>query len=295
MPIAHQFNYEKPATMSEALALLSRYGNRGKIIAGGTDLVVSLKETATAPDCLIDIKGLKELSTLEIKDKYLVIGANVTFTQLAESELVKTQIPMLAESALTVASIGVRNRATLAGNICTAVPSLDSAPVLLVYDAVVVVKSEQGTREINITEWFKAPRKTALSENELVFEVRIPIPSGKHRGVYVKLGRYRGEDLAQAGVGVMITDKNEYKVAFNAVGPVPLRSAKIEALLAGKQLDEQLIKQAREAVIGEVSPITDVRASKEYRLHMCQVMLERSLKAASDLLAGKSVDVEQLV
>lgn len=295
MPISHQFDYEKPASLSEALALLSRYGSKGKIIAGATDLAVQLKEGVAKPDVIIDIKGLKELDVLEKKDGYLVIGANVTFTELAESELVKNTIPMLSESSLTVASIGVRNRATLAGNICTAVPSLDSAPVLLVYDAVVMVKSEQGTREISIKDWFKAPRKTALAENELIYQVRIPIPDGKHRGVYVKLGRYRGEDLAQAGVGVMVNDKNEYRVAFNAVGPVPLRSAKIEALLSGKQLDDHLIKQAREAVVGEISPITDIRASKEYRLHMCQVMLERTLKAATDLLAGKSVDIEQLV
>lgn len=167
--------------------------------------------------------------------------------------------------------------------------------MLLTYDAVVVVKSERGQREIPITEWFKAPRKTALTEDELLCEIRIPLPKTAHRGVYVKLGRYRGEDLAQAGVGVMITKELNYKVAFNAVGPVAFRSPKIETLLAGKALDESLLKEARALVPGEISPITDIRASKEYRVHMCQVMLGRALKAATDLLAGKPVDVEHII
>jgi carbon-monoxide dehydrogenase medium subunit len=295
MAISHEFNYEKPDSLGAALALLAQYGTKAKILAGATDLAVQLKEGMVTPECLIDIKGLSELNTLVIRDGHLVMGANVTFQELVESGLVQRELLMLSESALTVASIGVRNRATIAGNICSAVPSLDSAPVLLVYDALIVVKSETGEREIKITDWFKAPRKTALGENELVYVIKIPIPKKKHRGVYVKLGRYRGEDLAQAGVGVLVTEPNEYKVAFNAVGPTPVRSAKLEALLRGKKLDDALLKQVRAEVPGEISPITDIRASKEYRIHMCQVMLERSLRAASDLLAGKPVDIEHLV
>jgi len=295
MAIAHEFNYEKPASLGSALALLTRYGNQAKILAGATDLVVQLKEGTVTPQCLIDIKGLSELNQLGFEEGQLVIGANVTFQELVLSDLVRRELPMLSESALTVASIGVRNRATIAGNICSAVPSLDSAPVLLVYDAIVVVQGENGKREIKITDWFKAPRKTALADNELVVEIRIPVPGVRHRGVYVKLGRYRGEDLAQAGVGVMVTEANVYKVAFNAVGPIPRRSAKLEALLHGRTLDDALLKQARAEVPGEISPITDIRASREYRTHMCQVMLERSLRAASELLAGKSIDVEHLV
>ncbi|MBU1239223.1 FAD binding domain-containing protein, partial [Myxococcota bacterium] len=139
MAIAHEFNYEKPASLGEALALLSQYGTRAKILAGATDLAVQLKEGMVTPECLIDIKGLSELNSLEMRDGHLIIGANVTFQELAESALVEKELPMLCESSLTVASVGVRNRATIAGNICSAVPSLDSAPVLLVYDAIVVV------------------------------------------------------------------------------------------------------------------------------------------------------------
>ncbi len=281
--------------MTDVLVLLGKHGSGAKILAGATDLTVQLKDGSVTPQMLIDVKGLGELGTLEMRDGQLVIGANVTFTELAESDLVKKEIPMLAESSLTVASVGVRNRATLTGNICSAVPSLDAGPVLLVYDAIVVVKSEKGQREIKITEWFKAPRKTALAEDEMVCEVRIPIPKEKHCGVYLKLGRYRGEDLAQAGVGVMLNDKKEYKVAFNAVGPTPVRSSKIESLLHGKTVDEALLRQVCSVVPDEISPITDIRASKEYRVHMCQIMLERSLNAVSDLLAGKSVDIENLV
>lgn len=295
MAIAHEFQYEKPATLAEAFALLTRHGRRAKILAGATDLAVQLKEGMVTPECLIDVKGLSELDPLELRNGRLVIGANVTFSQLAESALVRGEIPMLAESALTVASIGVRNRATIAGNICSAVPSLDAGPVLLVYDAVVVVAGERGRREVPITEWFLGPRKTALLEDELVIAIEVPLPQKRHRGVYVKLGRYRGEDLAQVGVGVLVTEDDEYKVAFNAVGPRPMRSAKLEAMLRGRKLDDALLVQARDAVPGEISPITDIRASKEYRIHMAQVMLERSLRAAIALLAGASFDVEHLI
>jgi len=295
MAIAHEFQYEKPATLAEALALLTRYGGRAKVLAGATDLAVQLKEGVVTPECLVDVKGLTELDTLELRQGRLVIGANVTFSQLAQSALVRDEIPMLAESALTVASIGVRNRATIAGNICSAVPSLDAAPVLLVYEAVVIVASERGRRELPVTEWFLGPRKTALSADELVVAIEVPLPTKRHRGVYVKLGRYRGEDLAQVGVGVLVTEDDQYRVAFNAVGPRPVRSAKLETLLRGRKLDDALLLQARAGVPGEISPITDIRASKEYRVHMCQVMLERALRAAVALLAGASVDVEHLI
>ena len=290
MIIAHEFEYFKPSSIDEAIKLLNKYGAKARILSGGTDLVVRIKDGFETPDAVIDIKGLKELKKLEFKDNKLIVGSLTTFNEIIDDETVKEKFPLLWESAKSVASMGIRNRATMVGNICSAVPSLDSGPALLLYEAIVVVKGKDGERRIPIEEWFLGPRKTALKEGELVEYIEIPLPQKKHAGCYVKLGRYNGEDLAQVGVGVLVLSGNEYRVAFCAVGPKPTRAKKIESLLNGKELSDSLIEEAKKLVEEEISPITDIRATKEYRMHMAKVMLDRALKAAVERLNGKGPD-----
>jgi carbon-monoxide dehydrogenase medium subunit len=186
----------------------------------------------------------------------------------------------------------VRNRATLAGNICSAVPSLDGAPALLDYEAVVSVQGSKGKRKIPIGKWFVGPKKTALRNGEMVLGVKIPLPKKKNGTCYVRLGRYRGEDLAQVGVGILALAGDEYRVSFCAVGPVPARATKIERCLNSKELTSELIHEVQELVPDEIQPISDVRAGKEYRMHMAKVMLERGLKAAVARMIGKRSDSE---
>jgi len=287
MPIATDFEYHKPKDLLEATSLLARYQGRAQLLAGGTDLIVWLKEGMKAPEAVIDVKGIPELWRLDVKDDALSIGARVTFTELIESDLVKERFPVLWEASRTVASCGVRNRATLAGNLCSAVPSLDGAPALLVHEACVRTRGPAEEREIPLSEWFTGPKRTALLADELVTAIELPLPKKKSASCYVKLGRYKGEDLAQVGLAVLAEEGNVWKLAFCAVGPVAKRAGRIEALLAGKKLTEPLIAKAKALVAKEISPITDIRASSEYRLHMAQVMLERGLKAAASRLAGK--------
>ncbi|MBI5240126.1 MAG: xanthine dehydrogenase family protein subunit M [Elusimicrobia bacterium] len=287
MPITTEFAYHKPKDLAEASALLARYQGRAMPLAGGTDLILWLKEGLKAPEAVIDIKGIPELWHLDVKGGSLAIGARVTFTELIESELVKERFPVLWEASRTVASCGVRNRATLAGNLCAAVPSLDGAPALLVYDACVRTRGPAEEREIPMSEWFTGPKRTALLPEELVAAVELPLPAKKTAGCYVKLGRYQGEDLAQVGLAVLAEAGGTWKLAFCAVGPVAKRAERIESLLNGKKLSDALIAKAKALVAQEISPITDIRASKEYRLHMAAVMLERGLKTAAARLAGK--------
>ncbi len=287
MPITCDFDYHKPKSLAEATKLLVRYKGRAQVLAGGTDLIVWLKEGMRSPEALIDIKAIGELKRLEIKDDALHIGARTTFAELIESDLVKKRFPILWEASRTVASCGVRNRATLIGNLCSAVPSLDGAPALLVHDARVCARGSAEQREIPISKWFTGPKRTALLTDEIVTGVVIPVPKKKTAGVYVKLGRYSGEDLAQVGLAVLIEEENIYRVAFCAVGPIPKRAAKIESLLQGKKLSDDLIRKARKLVSQEISPITDIRSSLEYRQLMAEVMLERGLKAAAARLLGK--------
>lgn len=286
MAIAHEFEYVKPKTLAEALDVKSKYGEKATVLAGGTDLAVKLKETPFSPEILIDIKGIDELSKFEFKNDELFIGANITFSELIESEIVKNNFSLIHEASTTVASIGTRNRATIVGNICSAVPSLDSGPALLTYEAEVLLKNKSGERKLNIKDWFTGPKKTAISSDEIVVGLKVRKPAEKHGTSYVKLGRYRGEDLAQAGVGVIVNDSKNYKIAFCALGPVPVRATVIEDFLKGKDLTADNLNGAKALVEKVISPITDIRASKEYRIHMAKVMLERALLKAKERIAG---------
>jgi len=147
-----------------------------KFLSGGTDLVVRIKDGFEFPEIVVDIKSISELKELKFDGKNLFIGATVTFNELIESDVVKEKFPLLWEAAKSVASTGIRNRATLAGNICSAVPSLDSGPALLVYEAEVILKSKNGERKVNINEFFLGPRKTVLKEDEFVYGVNVPLP-----------------------------------------------------------------------------------------------------------------------
>ncbi|MFH1018636.1 MAG: xanthine dehydrogenase family protein subunit M [Pseudomonadota bacterium] len=286
MPLIRDFEYHRPATLPEALALLARFGEKAAPLAGGTDLILGMKDEVKTPDAVIDLKRIAELSRLEVAGERLSIGALVTFNELIESREVKEKFPLVWESSRTVGSCGLRNRATMIGNICSAVPCLDSAGPLLVYDAEVVTVSTKGERRTPIEKWFVDYKRTARKADELVKSVECSAPKKGHGGAYVKLGRYAGEDLGQVNVTILKTAEKVWKVAFGAVAAVPLRATKVEALLAGKDLDGELLAGAKRLIEQEIRPITDVRATKEYRLHMARIMFERGAKAAEARLKG---------
>ena len=284
MTIAHDFAYLRPATMSDALAMLS--ANPGAmLLAGGTDVVPFLRDDVITPEVVIDIKDVPGLAGIEIEGDSLRIGALVTFSDLIASAIAADVVPMLVEAALTVASVGVRNRATVVGNVCSAVPSCDAGPPLLAYEASMDVIGPAGERSIPILEWFLGPRSQALGAGEIVTGVSIPVLPA-HGGCYAKLSRYRGEDLAQVGVAVVAMPSKRYRVAYGAVGPVPFRVPEIEEYLVGRDLDSETFAGLQPLIIEAIAPIDDIRASKEYRTHMSRVMLERSLAAAAARLAG---------
>jgi carbon-monoxide dehydrogenase medium subunit len=292
--LAHEFAYERPKTVDEVLLLKQQFGSKAFVLAGGTDLIVNIKEGMLKPELLIDIKEVAELKKLSYNGEVLFLSANVSFDELIESSEVKSNYPLLHDACRTVASHGVRTRATVIGNICSAVPSLDSAPALLCHYAIVHCASFEAKRNIPIREWFLAPRKTALQDIEIVTGISIPkVPESA--GIYVKLGRYGGEDLAQAGWGIMLSRDLQYRIAHCALGPVPKRASMIEALLKGKELSEELIAEAVKLIPKEISPITDIRSSKEYRIHISGVMLKRGLLAARDRLNGKAVEAAKLL
>lgn len=280
MAIAHQFAYHKAATLDEAVDVFTRAGPDARILAGGTDLIAWLRDDTVHPNTLIDIKGVPGLDEINLDGDHLYLGPLVTFSDLLTSPLVSEHLPILFEMSDTVASPGIRNRATLVGNICSAVPSCDAGPTLLVLDAVVGVLGPDGARTVPIADWFEGPRQTSLHHGEIVTGISIPLPPSPHGAIYLKLQRYEGEDLSQAGVTILVTPDDSFRIAFGAVGPIPARAPAIEQLLSGRTLTAELIATARQLVPEAISPITDMRATKEYRARMCEVMLERGLPAA---------------
>jgi CO/xanthine dehydrogenase FAD-binding subunit len=287
MPISQDFNYARPSTLDEVLDLLERYGKNAAILAGGTDMANMLKQGFPVPEMMIDIKALEELSQISLDGSKLHIGALVTFSEIIKSEIIREHMKVLWEAAHLVASAGIRNRATVAGNICSAVACMDSAAPLLVHDASIHLASRQGERRLPVHKYFVDNRKTARRENELLTKVSIELPLQKYAGCYQKLMRYAGEDLAQANVGVLALEDGSFRVAFGAVGPIPKRSAKIERFLHGNQITGDVLAEAKAMVASVISPITDIRASKEYRTFMAMHMLEEGIKKALGRLGKK--------
>lgn len=280
MPIPYDFAYEKPETLESAVKLLGEYGKNARLLAGGTDLANQMKQGFRVPEILIDIKGIRELEAIRMDENNLHIGSLVTFADIRKSDMIRDFMYILYEAAGLVASTGVRNRATMVGNICSAVACMDSAAPLLVHEAVVHTLSPSGSKKYPIQEWFVDNRKTVIGDHEIVTHVSVPIPEKKYAGAYQKMMRYSGEDLSQSNVGVLMLGANSFRVAFGSVGPIPKRSPKIEKLLNTEGVSKATIEKAKEMVEKVIAPITDVRASKEYRMHMTKVMLERALNLA---------------
>jgi CO/xanthine dehydrogenase FAD-binding subunit len=288
--LALDLTYVAPTSLSDALGALADGDGRTALLAGGTDLITWLRDGQATPERIVDLKRVPGLRGMQVVDGVLRLGCLVTFTDLLTSDVVRDRLPVLAEMAGHVASVGIRNRATLVGNLCSAVPSGDAGPVLLVLDAEVEVVGPSGPRTVPVAAWFAGPRRTVLAPGEIATGVTIPVPDPGHGAAFARLSRYRGEDLAQASVAVLVAPGQATRVAFAAVAPTPVRAPRIEQLLEGAPiaggLAPELVDRAVASVAEEIAPITDLRASERYRLRMCEVMLRRALVAATARAVG---------
>jgi CO/xanthine dehydrogenase FAD-binding subunit len=287
MTIAMDVGYTAPATLDEALASLTGDHGPTTLLAGGTDVIPWVRDGLLDPGLIVDLKRLPGLSSIEVRDHVLEVGCLATFSDLLRSTEVRDRVPLLTEMAGMVASVGIRNRATLVGNICSAVPSCDAGPALLALDASVHLTGPDGRRTVPIDAWFLGPRHTALAPGEIVTGIALPLPGVGHGAAFARLSRTRGEDLAQASVAVLLRPDGAVRVAFGAVAPTPVRGRRIEAGLRGPTLDPDDIDDVVELVVEEIAPITDLRATDRYRLRMCEVMLRRALTAAAARTTGE--------
>ncbi|MDO4572204.1 MAG: xanthine dehydrogenase family protein subunit M [Clostridia bacterium] len=272
------FVFLQPKTVAEAVAMRREHGERLVVYNGGTDIVIQLRDRLIAPDYVMDIKRIPGLDQLRFSEaEGLYIGACVTMNALGGDAQVRERYPYLAEAALSVGSKQVRNRATCVGNIVNASPLCDTGTPLYAADAVICLEGAEGPRELPIREFITFVRRTALGPDEIVTGVRVPYDPAL-KGLFTKIARRKEVDLSTI-CATVARSGDSWRLAFGAVAPTPLRLPKTEALLEGKAVTAALIDEAAALAATEVSPIDDVRASRQYRLEVVGVTVRRSLEA----------------
>jgi carbon-monoxide dehydrogenase medium subunit len=273
--------------LPEAVALLARYEGRAQPLAGGTDLLVELKEHLREADCVVNIKKIPGIDGLRFDSREgLRIGALVTAREIELSPIAQKRFPSLVQSVRELGSIQVRNRATVIGNVCRASPSADTLPPLIADLASVTIQGEHASRSLPLEEFFTGPGKTVLRPGELVTEIVVPAPAPHTGKVYIKHGRRKAMELATVGIAVTATRDGDVRIALGAVAPTVIRARKAERMLSGKNIDGALIEAAARAAAEEASPISNVRASAEYRRDMVAVLTRRALAKALELANG---------
>jgi len=280
-----RFDYLQPSTVDECVGLLAKHGKNAKIIAGGTDLMLKTRARMVNPKYVVDVGDINDLRRIADDGvKGLRIGSCVTVREVESSPLVKERYQLLATAAGLIGSVGIRNVATIGGNICNASPSAETLPALLCLSAEVRIVGPKGERMVPLGEFFVGPGATVLGQDELLTEVLIPAPKPGTKGVYLKNSPRGSIDLAIVGVAAVGTFDpaskacTEIKVALGAVAATPIRAKNAEKILQGKVFDDALIAAAAQAAADEARPINDVRASAEYRREMVRVFTRRALE-----------------
>lgn len=288
------FEYHAPRTLDEALQLLAQHREKARVLAGGTDLVLMMTDRVVAPEHVIDIKNLGELTRFEWgADGSLTVGAATPFRTLETDKRVRDTFPGLAESAGEVGSWQIRNLGTIGGNLCTASPSAEIAPILLALDAEAEIAGGKGRRTVPLRQFHTGVRRTVLEPDELLVSVKVPAPQGRAGSHYIKLKEREKMDIAFVGVASAVeleggdgVVKNA-RIALGAVAPTPIRAEEAEAKLRGQRLTDELLAEAGRLAAQAAKPISDVRASAEYRREMVDVLTRRTLKQALQIAQSR--------
>jgi carbon-monoxide dehydrogenase medium subunit len=285
------FAYARPATLAEAVALLEEHGPDARVLAGGTDLIIRLRDGSARPAVVVDVKRIAELDPgIRVVDGYLRIGATTVMTDIVADERVGRLFPALVEAAAVVGSVQIRNRATLAGNLCNASPAADTAPALLVHGASVVAVGPTGSRRIPLIEFFVRSGETTLVRGELVTAIELPLPARPTGSAHVRRTRRRGHDLASVTLAVAIDDTGLTRLAYGSVGPRPVLVVDEAGILADPTAGDDARTAVLERLLAAASPSPrSMRASPEYRLAMLRVLAVRAVRTALDRLANGGV------
>ncbi len=281
------FAYERPARLDDAVALLVRYGADARLLAGGTDLIIRLRDGTFRPRLVVDLKGIAELDgEVRVLDGGgLRIGALATMTTIADHPWIQSAHQALAEAAAVVGSVQIRNRATLAGNVCNASPAADTMPSLLVDEAVVEVVGPSGRRRIAINDWVVRSGVTTLAPGELLIAVELPPPPGPRGTVHLRRTRRRGHDLASVTLACSVAADGVTRLAYGSMGPRPLLVIDETGVLADPAASDQSRMERLQALFAGAAPSPrSMRASPDYRLAMLHLLGLRAVRIAAERL-----------
>lgn len=282
------FDYERPDMLADALALMADADGAARPLAGGTDLIIRIRDGSIRPRTVVDVKGIAEFSRdIRIEDGWLRIGARTTMTDLLRDDRIRRDYTALAEAAAYVGSVQIRNRATLAGNICNASPAADTAPALLALEARVVAVGQRGRRVIPLDDFFVRSGVTTLAPGELVEAIEMPVRSGRRGSVHARRTRRRGHDLASVTLAVTIDEDGVTRVSYGSVGPRPVLAIDDTGLLADPAAGDDAVRDRLDELFAAAAPSpTSMRASPEYRLAMLRVMGLRAVQDARKRIAS---------
>jgi len=299
-----KFDYLKPKTVDEALTLLDQYGKKAVLLAGGTDVIVMVKQKNMSPEILVSLQGIPGLDRIEY-DGTLRIGPMVTHRAIEKSESIRKEFSALADAVDVLGSVQIRNVATIGGNICTAAPSADTVVPLLALGAQLRLKSSKSERTISIDQFFSGPGQTVLSQGEILTEISIPNPLPNTGSAYWKHQRRQALDLPILGVAVLLSlDKatvtcsdllcttspistvlhsleedelscKEIRIALGVAAPTPMRARRAESLLRGKKISDELLEKVAIAATEEAQPRDSIRGEAWYRRDMIKVLVKR--------------------
>ena len=282
-----KFELLQPRSLQEALEMKKNYGDKARVLAGGTDLLVLLKDQKLTAEAVMSLAGVRDLNFIRYEDgRGATLGALATHSGVAASPIIQQKFPDLAEACSQVGAVQIQNLGTVGGNLCNASPAADVAPPLLLMDAVLTLASARGERRVSIHDFFQGPRRTVLQADEILKEIFVPEVPGRRGATYLKLGRRKAMEIAIVGIGVAIhlngSDQvvSECRIAMGSVAPTPVRARRGEEILRNQEVRDELIEEAAVVAAEEASPISDVRASREYRLDMIRVLCRRAARVA---------------
>jgi carbon-monoxide dehydrogenase medium subunit len=284
--IIPEFEYVSPQSVQEACALLVQYGDSARVLAGGSDLLVKMKDGLMKPAYLVSLKNLDSLKAIRYETGTgVIIGARATHNEVMNNSILQGKYRSVCEAARSMAADQIRNIGTVGGNLVNAVPSADLPPILIALDAQARIMATSRERTIPLEDFFLGPGKTVLENGEILAEIIIPDQPTTGSN-YIKFGLRRAGALAVAGVASSVTVSDgtcrDVRIVLGAVAPTPMRARQAENVLRGKKISRELIDEAGKVAGSESKPISDIRGSIEYRRNLVEVLTRRSLKAAME-------------
>jgi carbon-monoxide dehydrogenase medium subunit len=285
-----RFEYVEPTSIEEAVSLLAKFNGKARVIAGGTDLIVQMKRKLIRPQSIVNLAFIPGLDYINHDSKGgLKIGAMTTISALEKSSILKPGYSVISQAASKLGSMAIRNVATLGGNLCNASPSAEMAPALIGLSAKAKIFGPKGERVVLLENFFTGPGTTVLKTGELLVEIQVPVPSTHTEAIYLRHEIRGALDLAIVSVAAVIRLQardevcQDVRLVLGAVAPTPIRARRAEDTMKGKMITEDLMKEVSQIAMEEARPISDVRASADYRKEMIKVYTKHAIEQVLDL------------